>query len=249
MKKHSTKIFPTFSAQELRQNTSDTLHTDANSRVSVNNSKSSEVCKTKPIVLIGDSMIKHIDPKKLSQRQVHKFSYPGKTTGEIAEAVDNIAITSDPSHIIIHTGTNNLLAESVDSCLADIKSLVWKVKNKFSNSSIGLSSIVYREDINVDAKCIEVKEKAKLIAEDSSITYIDISVIDASALNGSRLHLNAKGSSLLAMQFIKFLRSGLGKCNHALKGFSVLTYPTILEKLLMELGNFPSSARDRRRPR
>ena len=37
------------------------------------------------------------------------------------------------------------------------------------------------------------------------ITYIDNSVIDASALNGSRLHLNAKDSSLLAVQFIKFL--------------------------------------------
>ena len=47
------------------------------------------------------------------------------------------------------------------------------MKNKFSNSSSGLSGIVYREDINVDAKCIEVKEKAKLIAEDSNITYID----------------------------------------------------------------------------
>ena len=115
------------------------------------------------------------------------FSYPGKTTGEIAEAVDNIAIASDPSHVIIHTGTNNLPVESV----AGIKSLVLKVKNKFSNSSIGLSSIVYREDINVDAKRIEVNEKAKLIAEDSNITYIDNSVIDASALNDSRLHLNA----------------------------------------------------------
>ena len=148
------------------------------------------------------------------------FSYPGKTTSEIAEAVDNmIAIASDPSHVIIHTGTNNLPVESVDSCVAGIKSLVLKVKNKFSNSSIGLSSIVYREDIKVDAKRIEVNEKAKLIAEDSDITYIDNSVIDASALNGSRLHLNAKGSSLLAMQFIKFLRSGIGKYNHTFKGF------------------------------
>ena len=69
-------------------------------------------------------MIKHIDPKKLSQRHVYIFSYTGKTTGEIAEAVDNIAIASEPSHVIIHTGTNNLPAESVDSCVAGIKSLV-----------------------------------------------------------------------------------------------------------------------------
>ena len=85
------------------------------------------------------------------------------------------------------------------------------MKNKFPNSSIGLSSIVYREDINVDAKHIEVNEKVKLIAEDNNFTYIDNSVIDASALNGSRLHLTVEGSSLVAVQFIKFLRSDSGK--------------------------------------
>lgn len=59
-------------------------------------------------MLIGDSIIKHIDPKKLSQRRVHKFSNAGKTAGEIAEVFDSIAVSSDLSHVIIHTGTNNL---------------------------------------------------------------------------------------------------------------------------------------------
>ena len=73
-------------------------------------------------MLIGDSVIKYIDPKKLSQRcDVDKFSYPRKTTGEIAEAV--IAVASDSSHVIIHTGTNNLRTESAESCLAEIKKL------------------------------------------------------------------------------------------------------------------------------
>ena len=40
---------PNISVQEPRQNASDTSHTDANSRVSVNNSKSGEVGKTKVI--------------------------------------------------------------------------------------------------------------------------------------------------------------------------------------------------------
>ena len=75
-------------------------------------------------MLIGDSVIKYIDPKKLSQRcDVDKFSYPGKTTGEIAEAVDSIAVASDSFHVIIHTGTNNLRTESAESCVAEIKKL------------------------------------------------------------------------------------------------------------------------------
>jgi len=35
--------------------------------------------QTKPVVLIGDSMIKHIEPKKLSRKPVNKHTYPGKT--------------------------------------------------------------------------------------------------------------------------------------------------------------------------
>ena len=105
-----------------------------------------------------------------------------------------------------------------------------------------------REDINVDAKRIEVNERVKLTAVDDNFTYIDNSVIDASALNGSRLHLNAKGSSLLAVQFIKFLRSGSGKYNQSLKGFQSSAIQQLV-KLLMELGNLPSPARNRRRPR
>ena len=127
----------------------------------------------------------------------------------------SIAVAFDPSPVIIHTGTNNLSSESAESCVTEIKNLAIKVKNKFPNSSVGISGIVYREDINVDSKRVKVNEMVQLMAEDNKIVYRDNSVIDASALNGSRLHLNAKGSSLLAVQFIKFLRSGSHKFNQS----------------------------------
>ena len=126
-----------------------------------------------------------------------------------------IAVAFDPSPVIIHTGTNNLSSESAESCVTEIKNLAIKVKNKFPNSSVGISGIVYREDINVDSKRVKVNEMVQLMAEDNKIVYRDNSVIDASALNGSRLHLNAKGSSLLAVQFIKFSRSGSHKFNQS----------------------------------
>ena len=123
------------------------------------------------------------------------------------------------------------------------------MKKKFPNSRVGISGIFYREDINVDSKRIKVNEMVQLMAKDNNIVYIDNSIIDASALNGSRLHLNSKGSSLLALQFIKFLRSGSDTFNQSRKaGFRP---PAIqrLGKLLMELGNCPIPARNWRRPR
>lgn len=68
----------------------------------------------------------------------------------------------------------------------------------------------------------------------------DNSVIDASALNGSRLHLIAKGSSLLAVQFIKFLRPGSDNFNQSRKGFRSLA----IQKLLMAPGNCPIPVRN-----
>ena len=165
----------------------------------------------------------------------------------MAEAVGSITVATHPSHVIIHTGTNNLPMDSAESCAAKIKSLALKVKDKFPNSRIGISGIIYREDINVDSKRNEINEMVKLMAEDNNITYIDNSVIDSSGLIGSRLHLNAKGSSLLAVQFIKFLRSGSDRYNQTCKDFQTSAIEQ-LGKLLMELGSFPPPARNRRRP-
>ena len=42
-------------------------------------------CESKPnIVLIGDSMVKNINPRKQSKKRVRKFIFPGKRADEIA---------------------------------------------------------------------------------------------------------------------------------------------------------------------
>ena len=64
--------------------------------------------KQKSILVIGDSMIKHIDPNKLSCRTVRKFTCRGKTCEEISEAVDDIQTTTNPSHIIYNCIWYNL---------------------------------------------------------------------------------------------------------------------------------------------
>jgi hypothetical protein len=82
----------------------------------------------KPIVIIGDSIIKHINPKKLSRRPVRKFIYPGKTCEEIAECIDSININDDPSQVITHCGTNNLTTDRAECVFLKLKT--WSVKLK-----------------------------------------------------------------------------------------------------------------------
>ena len=57
------------------------------------------------VILIGNSIIKHIEPRKLSKRQVYKHTYPGKRAEEIAKEIRSITHPqTNVSHVIIHAG-------------------------------------------------------------------------------------------------------------------------------------------------
>ncbi|CAB4033137.1 Hypothetical predicted protein, partial [Paramuricea clavata] len=161
------------------------------------------------IVIIGDSIIKHIIPKKISSRNVTKITFPGKTADEISNQLDQIKLKSTPSHIIIHAGTNNLPVDTAETCAENVGQLASKLKTKFPTSRIGISSIVTREDCDLTDK---IRKTNSLIAQtclNQDYGFINNENIDRTALNGSKIHLNAKGSAYLAVNFIKFIREAI----------------------------------------
>ncbi len=64
-----------------------------------------------------------------------------------------------------------------------------------------------------------VNGKLKEMANNDDFVFIDNSHIDGTCLNGSKLHLNAKGSAYLASNFIKFISEAIGKTSEASNGF------------------------------
>ncbi|CAB4019641.1 Hypothetical predicted protein [Paramuricea clavata] len=158
------------------------------------------------IVLIGDSIVKHIDPRKLTKKKVYKFTYPGKTAEDIEKELNIINIQSSPSHVIVHAGTNNIPIDSTKVCSKKLERLVIKTKAKFPNSKVGLSGITFRQDIEQATKIQEVNKKLEEMAAKHDVMFIDNSSIDHTCLNGSNIHLNGKGSAVLASHFITFLR-------------------------------------------
>ena len=124
----------------------------------------------------------------------------------------------DSSHVIVHCGTNNLVTDSADVCVTKIKDLAENIQSKFSNAKLGVSGLTYREDVKINHIRVDVNEKLKNLCLDNNFTYIDYSAIDKTCLNGSKLHLNSKGSSLLAARFIKFLRPQFSSNRHDRSG-------------------------------
>ena len=126
---------------------------------------------------------------------MHKFTYPGKTVDEIESDVQHIDGNLSPSHVILHCGTNNLPTDEPNVCMKKLENLCLIVQSKFPKAKIAVSTITCRKDIQLKNK----------IGETNNM-IMDHYNINETCLNNSNLHLNAKGTALLAVGFIKFLR-------------------------------------------
>ena len=89
-----------------------------------------------------------------------------------------------------------------------MEEFIMSVKQKFPNSKIGISGSTPRQDIDLKLKIKEINDKVQALSSKHGVKFINNLSIDKTCLNSSKLHLNAKGSAILASHFIKFLRDG-----------------------------------------
>ena len=195
-------------ADEIQDNAQiNTVDDGASEQVSPNTPSNKHRVTAKPcVVMVGDSMIKHVDPKKLSKKKVYKYTYPGETAESISAKISTLNVQIQPSHVIIHVGTNNIPIDSTEDCALKIGNLATNLKEKFPHAKIAVSGIIQRQDIQVAGKIEEVNKILKQNCLSNSMSFIDNLSIDSSCLNGSGIHLSAKGTAILATKFIKFLR-------------------------------------------
>ena len=71
---------------------------------------------------------------------------------------------------------------------------------------IGVSSLTERYDLSAHDKLVEINSKIEELCEINNYTFIHHVNIDRSCLNNSKIHFNAKGSALLSVMFINFIR-------------------------------------------
>ena len=173
--------------------TTEKANVSVNSECPEENGHGSNQATKQYTLTIGDSMIKHINPRKLSKSLVRKSNFPGKRA--ILEINRIKSTSSSPSKVIIHAGTNNLPTDSSKQCSDNIKNLCIAIQNKFPDAKIGVSGLVIRKDIDVPAKISETNDLLKVMCKQRG--HINNSNLDGSCLNGSNLHLNPKGSTFL----------------------------------------------------
>ena len=94
------------------------------------------------IVLLIDSNGKYIETRKVSPNSKKIFC---PTIRAVKQAISENDI-GNPSHIVIHVGTNDLEHIPVDACAAQLKDVIQMASKKFQSSKIIVSSVLKRSD-------------------------------------------------------------------------------------------------------
>ena len=160
----------------------------------------------KRVVITGDSMLNGLHEKGLYKNYHVKIkNFPGGTSETVLENIDEI-MKCKPDCIVIHAGTNDLI--NGINLLNQTKKIVKQVKKLSEKTKIAFSGIVIRKDRkNIDKKVLEVNSHLKNYCSQKNIDFIDNNNIKEEHLGMKKLHLNKRGNSVLANNFLKYLRS------------------------------------------
>ena len=127
-------------------------------------------------------------------------SFSGATVEDMSDYV-RPTIRREPDMIILHAGTNDLRGEKTpDNIASDIMRLAIEMKTE--KNEVMVSCLISRGD-KLNDKAMQVNNILKRECEQHKMLLIEHSNILADKhLNGSKLHLNYRGTIALARNFL-----------------------------------------------
>ena len=161
----------------------------------------------KDIIIVGDSMMKHVNGSEVSRDDsVKNRCHPGATTDDIIDYVRPTA-RKKPDMIIFHTGNNGV--RSKVNTLQKVKEVITTIKEIDVNNKIQIvfSSVTHLDDRDFEEEIKEINKKLENLCKGKGIKFINNNDIDGSCLNRSKLHLNKSGTVLLIKHFSQALKS------------------------------------------
>ena len=160
------------------------------------------------ITLLGDSIIKNIQPHKMkrcmkSNEKIYIKSFPGASTADMKDYA-RPSQRYNPDVFILHTGSNDLRSTKSPNEISDeIVKLALDIKT--DKNEVIISSIVCRGD-ELNEKALKVNDFLKIKTDKYALGYMNNSNICVDThLNGSGMHLNYSGTVTLANNFLKII--------------------------------------------
>ena len=171
----------------------------------------SRIKAKKTLYILGDSMVKDLKGWEMANKlnNKHKIivrSFSSAKTSCMHDYVKPTLREHSPDHIILHVGTNDLNSKSTpDEIARSIIDLAVSIKT--DDTKVSISTIIPRND-KLNNKPNQVNKHLKNMCKEIKFDLIDHSstIRPHLHLNGSRLHLNKSGTSILGKTFVGFCR-------------------------------------------
>ena len=159
--------------------------------------------KTPVVEIIGDSILNNIATHGISRKvNVAVSNHSGATSEDIIDKIKPI-IKKKPDLIIIHIGTNDL-TKKVDT-IPNLQSIINRIKKKSAATNLVISSILRRDHPDIEEKVIARNKDIEKLCDENLIRYLNNNNINEGCLAKGKLHLNKKGNSYLANNFMRII--------------------------------------------
>ena len=162
-------------------------------------------------VVAGDSIVQNLQGWRLSNTDNHVVvkSFSGANITDMEDYLKPI-LRKEPNKIILHVGTNNLKHLSAKRVAEGIANLTTQIEEDSPATSIVIFSILPRarsDKSELSAKTTEANKLIKAICSKNQWAFIDHKSVNLSCLNTRGLHLNRKGTSIVAKNISKYINS------------------------------------------
>ena len=161
------------------------------------------------IAVLGDSMLKHLNPRRIQHGIDHKVTiktFPGAGVDEMIHYV-RPTLQKNPNHVILHVGTNDLQSKSPDTLITAISKLGEVITKEGRGTELTLSEIITRNDDALLADKVNIyNKKLDNLCTERNWGLIKHNNITKSHLNNYGLHLNQRGTTTFAMNLKYFLK-------------------------------------------
>ncbi|CAB3983169.1 Hypothetical predicted protein [Paramuricea clavata] len=114
------------------------------------------------VAIIGDSMVKHLNPSKLRKGTKHNINVQTFSGANVADMRYYVkpAISRSPDYLLLHVGTNDLKRQTPQQIAGSISTLCQEIVKESPNTKIVLSKVITRsDDSSLDSKIKELNCK------------------------------------------------------------------------------------------
>jgi lysophospholipase L1-like esterase len=177
------------------------------------NSTANPASRYKTTVIVGDSMIKHLDPRRMQRSvkggksKIVSETYRGAKTDAMKHHIKP-CLDKKPAQIILHVGTNDIPEKEPSKIVDGIKEICDIIQNDSPLTEIVISEIILRTDKpEYQQKVSETNSMLADFCESRNIYSISHNNIGKAHINPYGVHLNRAGTSALAKSILVFLNT------------------------------------------